>query len=165
MWEKLLQIWRVKDLRNKILFVLGMLVVFRLAAHIPIPGINLVNLREFFSSNQIFGLLNLFSGGGMQNFSIVMMGVAPYITSSIIFQLLGMIVPKLEEMSKEEGGRQKINMYTRWATIPLSILQAYGMITILKQSPQQIIENSDIFSLVAMLITITAGTVFLVWIG
>ena len=152
-------------MRNKILFVLGMLVVFRLAAHIPIPGINLVNLREFFSSNQIFGLLNLFSGGGMQNFSIVMMGVAPYITSSIIFQLLGMIVPKLEEMSKEEGGRQKINMYTRWATIPLSILQAYGMITILKQSPQQIIENSDIFSLVAMLITITAGTVFLVWIG
>lgn len=142
-----------------------MLVVFRLAAHIPIPGINLVNLREFFSSNQIFGLLNLFSGGGMQNFSIVMMGVAPYITSSIIFQLLGMIIPKFEEMSKEEAGRQKINMYTRWATIPLSILQAYGMITILKQSPQQIIENSDIFSLVAMLITITAGTVFLVWLG
>jgi len=165
MWEKLLQIWRVKDLRNKIIFVLGMLVVFRLAAHIPIPGINLVNLREFFSSNQIFGLLNLFSGGGMQNFSIVMMGVAPYITSSIIFQLLGMIVPKLEEMSKEEGGRQKINMYTRWATIPLSILQAYGMITILKQSPQPIIENLGLFNLAAMLITITAGTVFLVWIG
>ena len=165
MWEKLLQIWRVKDLRNKILFVLAMLVVFRLAAHIPIPGINLVNLREFFSSNQIFGLLNLFSGGGMQNFSIVMMGVAPYITSSIIFQLLGMIVPKLEEMSKEEGGRQKINMYTRWATIPLSILQAYGMITILKQSPQPIIENLGLFNLAAMLITITAGTVFLVWIG
>lgn len=165
MWEKLLQIWRIKDLRNKIFFVLSMLIIFRLAAHVPIPGINLENLREFFSSNQIFGLLNLFSGGGMQNFSIVMMGVAPYITSSIIFQLLAMIIPKLEEMSKEEAGRQKINMYTRLATIPLSILQAYGMITILKQSPQPIIEDLSFFNLSTMLITITAGTVLLMWIG
>ncbi len=94
LWEKFSRLWKVKDLRNKILFVLGMLVIFRIAAHVPIPGINLENLREFFSSNQIFGLLNIFSGGGMENFSIVMMGVAPYITSSIIFQLLAMIIPK-----------------------------------------------------------------------
>ncbi|MBU1131664.1 preprotein translocase subunit SecY [Patescibacteria group bacterium] len=165
MWNKIVQIWKIKDLRNKVLFVLSMLVIFRLAAHIPIPGVNLENLREFFGSNQILGLLNLFSGGGMQNFSIVMMGVAPYITASIIFQLLAMIIPKLEEMSKEEGGRQKINMYTRLATVPLSYLQSYGMITILRQSQQQIIENVGWLNLGIMLTTITAGTVFLMWIG
>ncbi len=152
-------------MRNKILFVFSMLVVFRLAAHIPIPGVNIDNLREFFGSNQVLGLLNLFSGGGMQNFSIVMMGVAPYITASIIFQLLAMIIPKLEEISKEEAGRQKINMYTRIATVPLSFLQAYGMITLLKQSPKPIIEDLSLFSLFAMLLTITAGTVFLMWLG
>lgn len=165
MWEKIIQIWKLKELRNKILFVLGMLVVFRISAHIPIPGINAENLKSFFSSNQILGLLNLFSGGGMQNFSVVMMGVAPYITSSIIFQLLGMIIPKLEEMMKEEAGRQKINMWTRLATVPLSILQAYGMITILRQSPKPIIEDLSFFNIAAMLITITAGTMFLMWIG
>lgn len=165
MWEKIIQIWKLKELRNKILFVLGMLVVFRISAHIPIPGINAENLKEFFSSNQILGLLNIFSGGGMQNFSVVMMGVAPYITSSIIFQLLGMIIPKLEEMMKEEAGRQKINMWTRLATVPLSILQAYGMITILRQAPKPIIEDLSFFNIAAMLITITAGTMFLMWIG
>ncbi|MBT5338280.1 preprotein translocase subunit SecY, partial [Candidatus Falkowbacteria bacterium] len=157
MWERLIQIWRLRDLRNKILFVLSMLVVFRLAAHIPIPGVNVENLREFFGSNQILGLLNLFSGGGMQNFSIVMMGVAPYITASIIFQLLGMIIPKLEEMSKEEAGRQKVNMYTRISTVPLAILQGYGMIAILRQSPKPIIEDLSFFYLAAVLITISAG--------
>lgn len=165
MWEKIMQIWKLKDLRNKILFVLGMLVIFRLSAHIPIPGINVENLREFFSSNQILGLLNIFSGGGMQNFSIVMMGVAPYITASIIFQLLAMIIPKLEEMSKDPAGKQKINMYTRISTVPLALLQAYGMITLLRQSPKPIIEDLSFFNLSAMLITITAGTLFLMWIG
>ncbi|MBI5076910.1 preprotein translocase subunit SecY [Candidatus Falkowbacteria bacterium] len=165
MWEKITQIWRIRDLRNKILFVLGMLVIFRVSAHIPIPGVNLENLRDFFGSNQIFGLLNLFSGGSMQNFSVVMMGVAPYITASIIFQLLAMIIPKLEEMSKEETGRQKINMYTRIATVPLSILQAYGMIVVLKQSAKPIITDTGWINLAAMLITITAGTVFLMWLG
>ncbi|MFH0987923.1 MAG: preprotein translocase subunit SecY [Parcubacteria group bacterium] len=165
MWNKLVQIWQLKELRNKILFVLGMLIVFRLMAHVPIPGINAANLSHFFNSNQILGLLNLFSGGGMENFSIVMMGVAPYITASIIFQLLAMIIPKLEEMTKEEGGRQKINNYTRIATVPLAILQAYGMIAILKQSAQPIIENYSLFNMVAMLLTITAGTMVLMWIG
>ncbi|MFZ5365078.1 MAG: preprotein translocase subunit SecY [Patescibacteria group bacterium] len=165
MWQKLVQIWKIKDLRNSIVFVLAMLAVFRLAAHIPIPGINIENLREFFSSNDILGLMNIFSGGGMQNFSIVMMGVAPYITASIIFQLLAMIIPKLEEMNKEEAGRQKINQYTRIATIPMALLQAYGMIRILSTSPQPIIEDLNPFRFVAMLITITAGTMFLVWIG
>ncbi|MFH0780107.1 MAG: preprotein translocase subunit SecY [Parcubacteria group bacterium] len=165
MWEKFTQIWKLKDLRNKILFIIGMLVVFRIAAHVPIPGINAENLKEFFNSNQVLGLLNVFSGGGMENFSIVMMGVAPYITSSIIFQLLGMIIPKLEDMMKEESGRQKINMYTRIMTVPLSFLQAYGMIILLKQSSATIIQNADFFNLAAMLITITAGTMLLMWIG
>jgi preprotein translocase subunit SecY len=165
MWDKIVQIVKIKDLRNKILFVLGLLVIFRLAAHIPIPGVNVENLKDFFSSNQVLGLLNLFSGGGMENFSIVMMGVGPYITSSIIFQLLGMIIPKLEEMTKEEAGRQKINMYTRIATVPLAVLQAYGMVAILRQSSATIIQNVGTFDMVVMFTTITAGTMFLMWLG
>jgi len=165
MIEKLTQIWKARDLRNGILFILGMLVIFRLAAHIPIPGVNVVALREFFASNQILGLMNIFSGGGMENFSIVMMGVAPYITSSIIFQLLAMIIPKLEEMQKEEQGRQQINMWTRWLTVPLAMLQSFGMITLLRRSSSAILGDISAFDLGAMIITITAGTIFLMWLG
>jgi preprotein translocase subunit SecY len=165
MWKKLKQIWKIKDLRNRILFVLAMLVIFRFAAHIPIPGVNAQALQDLFASNQILGLINIFSGGSMQNFSIVMMGIAPYITSSIIFQLLGMIVPKIEEMQKDESGRQKINTYTRLATVPLAALQSYGMITLLQRSGYQILENVGVFDLFSMIITITAGTIFLMWIG
>ena len=165
MWEKFLQIWKVKDLRKNILFVLGALVVFRMLAHIPVPGVNVENLRAFFSGNQLLGLMNIFAGGGMSNFSIVMLGVAPYITASIIFQLLAMIIPKLEEMSKEEGGRQKINMYTRLATVPLALLQAFGMINLLRQSSRPILENMSAWNLAGTMIVITAGTVFLMWLG
>jgi preprotein translocase subunit SecY len=165
MWEKVTQIWRAKDLRKKILFVLAMLVVFRIAAHIPVPGVNAENLKEFFGSNQILGLMNLFSGGGMSNFSVIMMGVAPYITASIIFQLLTMIIPKLENLSKEPGGREKISKYTRLATVPLAFLQGYGMLAILRQSPKQIINDFSFWNVMAILITVTAGTVFLMWIG
>jgi preprotein translocase subunit SecY len=163
--HKLVQIWKAKDLRKDIGFVLAMLVVFRLAAHIPIPGVDVSALKEFFASNQILGLLNVFSGGVMENFSIVMMGIAPYITSSIIFQLLAMIIPKLEEMQKEEAGRQKINMWTRWATVPLAALQSYGMITLLRRSSYDILGNISNFDLFTMIVTITAGTIFLMWIG
>ncbi|PIV51885.1 preprotein translocase subunit SecY [Candidatus Falkowbacteria bacterium CG_4_9_14_3_um_filter_36_9] len=166
MINKIVQIWKAEDLRKDIFFVLSMLVIFRLAAHIPIPGIDVTALREYFASNQILGLLNIFSGGGMQNFSIVMMGVAPYITSSIIFQLLAMIVPKLEEMQKEEQGRQRINVWTRWLTVPLAILQSFGMITILRsQSQYQILSDVTPFNYISMLIIITTGTIFLMWIG
>lgn len=166
MWyKKLLQVWKIKDLRKSILYVLGMLVIFRLAAHIPVPGVNVENLKEFFSSNQILGLINIFSGGGMENFSVVAMGVAPYITSSIIFQLLSMIIPKLEEMSKEEAGRKKINQYTRIATVPLAILQSYGMLTLLKQSSFQIISDLSLAQHITTIVTVTAGTIFLMWIG
>ena len=165
MFDKLIQIWKAKDLRNKILFVLGMLVVFRLAAHIPVPGVNQAALKSLFASNQILGLMNLFSGGGMENFSIVMMGVAPYITSSIIFQLLGMILPQVEEMQKEEAGRQKINMWTRWLTVPLGFLQSYGMITLLRRSSAGLLSNAAAFDFGVMLVSITAGTIFLMWLG
>jgi len=165
MLNKIFQIWKAKDLRKNIGFVLAMLVIFRLAAHIPIPGVDTVALKEFFGSNQILGLLNIFSGGGMQNFSIVMMGIAPYITSSIIFQLLAMIVPKLEEMQKDEAGRQKINTWTRWLTVPLAAMQSYGMITLLRRSGYGILGDLGAVDLFLMITTITAGTIFLMWIG
>ena len=165
MVQKITQIWKARDLRNNILFVLGMLAIFRLAAHIPIPGVDVSALRGFFQSNQILGLLNIFSGGSMENFSIVMMGVGPYITSSIVFQLLAMIIPQMEEMNKEEAGRQKIQMWTRWTTVPLAMLQSYSMITLLRRSSFQILGNISNLQLLSMIITITAGTVFLMWLG
>lgn len=165
MFDKLEQIWKARDLRNNILFVLGMLVIFRLAAHIPVPGVNAIALKNLFASNQVLGLMNVFAGGGMENFSIVMMGVAPYITSSIIFQLLGMIVPNIEEMQKEEAGRQKINMWTRWLTVPLAAMQAYGMITLLRNSASGIMEQVSPFDFGVVILTITAGTILLMWLG
>ncbi len=165
MIEKLKKIWKIKDLRESIIFVLLMLAIFRLFAHVPIPGVNVSALRDLFSSNQVLGLLNVFSGGSMDNFSIVMMGIGPYITSSIIFQLLGMIIPKLEEMQKEEAGRQKINSWTRIATVPLAFVQAYGMITLLRRSSFDILGDISNFDLFATILTISAGTMFLMWIG
>lgn len=167
MWEKLIQIFKVKDLRKKIMVVLGLLIVFRATAHIPVPGVNIENLRNFFESNQILGLLNMFSGGGMENFSIVALGVAPYITASIIMQLLTMVIPQLEKMQKEEGevGRQKINRITRYLTVPLAIIQSYAMISLLQRSGQNIIGELSLFNMIVTILTITAGTIFLMWIG
>ncbi len=166
MWEKIQQIWKIKDIRNKILYVLGALAIFRLVAHIPIPGVNLNNLRQFLASNQVFGLLDVFSGGTMKNFSIVMLGVGPYITSSIIFQLLAMIVPSLEELSKEgESGQQKINNYTRLLAVPLAFFQSFAMIKLLNRSSLPIITDLSFFRLITIMMTITAGTMFLMWIG
>ena len=152
-------------MRRSVLFILGMLAIFRFAAHIPVPGVNIENLKSFFESNQILGLLSVFSGGSMENFSIVMLGVAPYITASIIFQLLIMIIPQLEEISKEEYGRQKMNQWMRLLTVPLAALQAYSMILMLRQSANPIITDTSIWRMVSTIITITAGTVFLMWIG
>jgi preprotein translocase subunit SecY len=127
--------------------------------------VNLENLRAFFSSNQILGLMNIFSGGTMENFSVVALGVGPYITASIIFQLLGMIIPKLEEIMKDEGGREKINQYTRYLAIPLAALQSYSMIQLLRQSSRPIIADMSPMSLLTTILTMTAGTMFLMWIG
>lgn len=162
--DSLRQIWTIKDLRNKILFVLGLLVVFRLIAHIPVPGVNTLNLRNYLDSNQVLGLLNIFSGGTLRNLSIAMLGVGPYITSSIIFQLLAMIVPSLEELGKEgESGQQKLNMYTRWLAIPLAFLQSYGMIRLL--SSQNILTDLTPVRMITIMFSISAGTMFLMWIG
>lgn len=165
MIDKLKKIWKIRDLRNNVLFVLLMLVIFRLFAHVPVPGVDVSVLKEIFASNQILGLLNVFSGGSMDNFSIVMMGIGPYITASIIFQLLGMVVPKFEEMQKEEAGRQKINTWTRIATVPLAFIQAYSMIALLRRSSYGIMGDISVFELFTTIITITAGTIFLMWIG
>ncbi len=166
MFEKITQIFRIPDLRKKILFTLGILILFRLLAHIPVPGVDLESLRSFFKSNQFLGLLDIFSGGGMSSFSIVLMGVAPYINASIIMQLLTMVIPKLEALHKEgEEGQRKINSYTRWLTIPLAALQSYGMIIVLSRAEQKILGDLDPFRLVTIIFTITAGTVFLMWLG
>jgi len=168
--DRIKQIWRAKEIRNSIFFVLVMLVVFRIGAHIPIPGIDVGNLKEFFQQNEILGLLNLFSGGGLENVSIMMLGLGPYITSSIIFQLLTMIIPRLEEMQKEsEAGRAKLNKYTRIATVPLAMLQGYGFITLFQRQGNQfgarLIGDISTAQMVTALFAITAGTIFLMWIG
>lgn len=166
MLEPLKAIWKLKDLRRAIGFVLLVLVVFRVAAHIPVPGVNLVELQQFFASNQILGLLNIFSGGTMENFSIVALGVAPYITSSIIFQLLAMVIPALEELQKEgEYGRKKINQYTRLLTVPLAFLQGFGLISLVRQSNAAILPDLAGWQTLMLILTVTAGTVFLMWLG
>ncbi len=166
MFNKLAQIWKVKELRNSILYVLGVLIIFRIAAHIPVPGVDVTGLKKLFANNQLLGLMNVFSAGSMKNFSIVMLGVAPYITASIIFQLLVMVVPKLEELSKEgEYGRSKINRWTRWLTIPLALLQGFGMITLLRQSSGGVLLNLTPWQMGLSMLTITAGTIFMMWLG
>ncbi|MFA6447042.1 MAG: preprotein translocase subunit SecY [Patescibacteria group bacterium] len=166
MWEKLLQAWKVKEVRNGLLFVLATMVLFRITAHIPLPGIDLAALRRFFDANQVLGMLSLFSGGAITNFSVVALGVAPYITASIIFQLLTMIIPKLEDIQKEgESGTRKIQQWTRLLTVPLAIVQSFALIALLKQSQMNIMTQTDILHLVSLIATVTAGTMFLMWLG
>lgn len=163
--SKAIQIFKIPELRNKLLFVFGMLVIFRVMANIPIPAIDQGRLQEFFAGNQLFGLLNVFTGGALDNLSIVMLGVGPYITATIVLQLLTMIFPALEKLYKEEGeqGKQKFNQYGRILTVPFAFLQGYAFLTILIR--QQIISQPSLISLIPTLLTITAGTVFLMWIG
>ncbi|MGA2666955.1 MAG: preprotein translocase subunit SecY [Patescibacteria group bacterium] len=163
-WETFKQIFTLPDLRKRILYAVSLLVIVRVLAHIPLPGVNIDELRNFFGRNQIFGLLNMFSGGSMQNFSVIMMGVGPYITSSIIFQLLGMVIPSLEELQKEgEAGQEKINYWTRILTVPLAIVQSFAMLSLLKS--QGIVSSWTPFQLITMIISITAGTILLMWLG
>jgi preprotein translocase subunit SecY len=163
--ERFLKIFKIKDLRNKILFILALLVVFRLAAAIPIPGVDPVRLKEFFQDNQLFGLISTFTGGGLDSFSVAMLGLGPYITASIIMQLLTMIFPSLEQMYKYEGetGRQKFNQYARILTVPLAILQGYAFMMILAR--QNVLGNMTLFDWISSLIVIAAGSVFLMWLG
>ena len=152
------------DLRRKLLFTFAILVVFRFVAHVPLPGIDVEALRELFEQNQLFGMLDLFSGGAMRRFSVAAMGVYPYITSSIIMQLLVPVIPNLQALSRQgEAGQRKINRITHLLTIPLAALQGYGMLAILRG--QGIVLELDPLTVATVVISMTAGTVFLVWLG
>ncbi|MCH8006417.1 MAG: preprotein translocase subunit SecY [Planctomycetes bacterium] len=161
----IIHIWKSRELRNKTLFVLGMLAIFRVAATIPIPGIDTTQLAAFFSGNQFFGLLNIFSGGALSNLSLMMLGLGPYITSTIILQLLTMIFPQLKEMYQESGeqGRQKFNQYGRMLTVPLAALQGYGLITLFTR--QGVLAPLGLFDLITTLAGVVAGAIFLMWLG
>ncbi|MCK5021694.1 MAG: preprotein translocase subunit SecY [Candidatus Pacebacteria bacterium] len=154
-----------KKLRNKILFVLFALIIFRVFASIPIPGVDVARLNEFFSNNQFLGLLNMFSGGGLANLSIVMLGVSPYITGSIIMQLLTMMIPKLKQMYHEEGeaGRKKFSQYSRLLTVPLAFVQGFGFLKLLQS--QGVVNTLGGFELLTNIIVIVAGSILLMWIG
>ncbi|HZT09303.1 MAG TPA: preprotein translocase subunit SecY [Chloroflexota bacterium] len=170
MIQSVLTSFRVPDVRAKLLFTIAMLVIFRFMAHVPVPGVNLQALRDLFDANQLLGMLNLFSGSGLRNFSIVAMGVYPYITATIIMQLLIPIIPPLEALSKEgESGRARINQYMHWATVPLAGLQGFGTIQFLNSSGTQIVSNFDLgahpIETLAILASMVAGTMLLVWIG
>lgn len=168
MLKYLSQIWNSPDLRKKILFTLGIIILYRFIAHITIPGANTDALKAIANKNDLLELFSLLTGGSTKNFSIVLMGISPYINASIIVQLLTVILPKWENLSKEgESGRRKLNSYTRWLTLPLAFLQSYGMIVLLNsQSPFPIIDNvNDVKVILPIMLTISAGTLLLVWLG
>jgi len=167
-----LKAFQLPDLRRKILFTLAMLVAYRFAAHVPVPGVNTEALRQLFQSNQLLGLLDMFSGGAMASFSVVANGVYPYITASIIMQLLLPLIPPLERLSQEgEAGQAKINQITHIMAVPLAAMQAIAQITMFSRGGMPVIENFNLFSAetflpsVATVITLTAGTMFAVWLG
>lgn len=169
MWyHKIIQIFKIKDLRKKILFILLIFAIFRLMAVIPMPGINAENLEKFFERFKMMGFVSVLTGGALSRFSIIMLGIGPYITSVIILQLLTMIFPQLEKMYKEEGesGRRKFNQYGRLFTVPLAFLQGYAMLSWLQRPPDPVISPPlGLSGTLVALLTITAGTVFLMWLG
>ncbi|CAN5825414.1 preprotein translocase subunit SecY [soil metagenome] len=175
MFEAVTKAFTIPDIRRKLLFTLGILVVFRVIATIPVPGVNRSELREYIEGNQLLGMLNLFSGSGLTNFSIVALGVYPYITASIIMQLMTPVIPRLNELSNEgQQGRNVINKYTHYLTVPLAFLQGYGQALLFSRTSVggvPLLEDFGIFDRdtavqsVALLFTMTAGTILLVWMG
>jgi preprotein translocase subunit SecY len=160
----LINAWKIKELRRKFLFTLGIVIIFRLLTVVPVPGVDRAALAQFFSGNQILSLLDIFSGGTLANFSIMALGLAPYINASIVLQLLTLVFPKLEALSKEgEYGREQINQYTRLLSVPLAAIQAVGMVALLKN--QGIIGFHDPLTVVSMVVTMIAGSVLLMWLG
>lgn len=160
----MLKVLKFPEIRKKILFTIAVIAIFRLLAHIPVPGVDTSAIKGFLNSNVLFGFFDLFSGGGFSNFSIVTLGLGPYINASIIIQLLTMMIPSLEEMQKEgESGQERINMYTKFLTVPMSLVQSYGIYFLL--SKQGIINTLLGLDLVVLLLTFTAGSLFLVWLG
>lgn len=164
-FHKIKLIWTDASLRKKVLFVLASLIIFRLLSAIPIPGIDTAALERFLSGNQFFGILNIFSGGGLSNLSIIMLGVGPYITSSIIMQVLTIMVPSLKRMYQEEGeaGRKKFTMYSRFIAVPLAFIQGFTLLSILEN--QGILVNLTAFDRILNLIVVVAGSILLMWLG
>ena len=156
--------WKVEELRNKILFVLAMIAVYRVGAHIPVPGIDPSKLQQFFQGSGVLGFLNMFSGGALRRFTIFAMSISPYITASIVMQLLTVVIPKLEELSKQgQEGKKIITKYTRYATVVLGLIQGTGITLMIRNTGA--IANSSFFNLATIVITLTAGTIFLMWLG
>jgi preprotein translocase subunit SecY len=166
----LLDIFRVKDLRDRILFTVFVLFVFRLGANIPIPGVNLTALKLSLMAQETSGTvgivdyLDFFAGGAFKNFSIFMLGIMPYISMSIIMQLLTLVFPKLKKISEEEGGRKKIQRYTRYGTVLVCLIQSYAVTSYIDSIPNAITMSRLAYTLIAML-TVTAGTILLMWMG
>ncbi len=163
--QKIKIIWNDTALRNRIFVVLGLLVVFRLLATVPVPGVDTGRLTSFLNNNQFFGILNLFSGGGLSTLSIIMLGVGPYITASIIMQLLTVMVPAIKSLYTEEGeaGRKTFAQYTRMVAIPLALLQGFGLLILLQK--EGIIGTLNPIHFASSLVAVVAGSIFLMWIG
>jgi preprotein translocase subunit SecY len=155
------------DLKRRLFFLLGALIVYRIGTHVPVPGINAAALEELFKSQQggILGLLNVFSGGAISRFSILALGIMPYISASIIMQLATVVVPSLEALKKEgEAGRRKITQYTRYGTVLLALVQAVGISVALESQPQLVLDPGMAFRVITI-ITLVTGTMFLMWLG
>ena len=167
MYESLLNAFRAPDIRRRILFVLGILIVFRALAHVPVPGADPEALKGFFENNALFGLLDLFSGGGLSRFSVVGLGVNPYINASIIMQLMTGVIPALQALQREgEYGRNRINQYTRYLSVPLAVLQSYGFLALLNSQGVLTTDfNLASFATLTQIITLTTGSVILMWLG
>jgi preprotein translocase subunit SecY len=166
--EAVANVFRIPDLRNRVLFTLGLLAVYRLGAFIPTPGVNTAALQDFFEQNRgsVFGMLSLFSGGMLERLTIFALGIMPYITASIILQLLTVVVPTLEKLSKEgELGRRKITQWTRYLTIALSIMQSFGIAIALQSSDGNFVLNPGVGFILMTIITLTTGTAFIMWLG
>jgi len=162
--QAMIDAFSLPDLRRRILITIGILVIFRFIAHVPLPGVDLTAMRELFNNNALLGMLDLFSGGAMKDFSVVAMGVYPYITASIIMILLVPVIPRLQAISQEgEAGQNKINLYTHWLTVPLAGLSGYGQLVLLRNNGA--ITTADLLPTLTIVISLMAGTTFLVWLG
>ncbi|MBI2830188.1 MAG: preprotein translocase subunit SecY [Chloroflexi bacterium] len=164
MLQAMIDAFSLPDLRRRILITIGIIVVFRLVAHVPLPGVNLAALRDLFQRNALLGMFDMFSGGAMRNFSAAAMGVYPYITASIIVQLMIPVIPRLQQIAMEgEAGRNRINLITHWLTIPLAAFSGYGQIVLLRR--EGIVASAETLTTVGMVMALVTGTMFLIWLG
>lgn len=162
--QAMLDAFSLPDLRRRILITVGILVIFRFIAHVPIPGVDQNALQALFERNALLGMLDMFSGGAMRRLSIAAMGVYPYITASIIMMLLVPVIPRLNALSREgESGRNKINLITHWMVVPLAAVQGYGQLVYVQR--EGVLSSTDPLSMSAMVLSLVAGTIFLVWLG